>query len=403
MSMNPFARRVAFALLLGPASVALAQDMPAPQPMPQAPPVMPTGPGVPPAPAVVGAEEKLTLPDFVRPGARLIYKMSSVIEPEDQQLQTTATAGTVVLDVVAVTPTRVYVSSGNYSEDPDGSLRYGAGATSVLRSSDVVGSNAYWMPKDVLAKFTTSGPLTVEPLSFQKDGKTFTSTSLTHRGNESIRRTVWDGESGVLLSLQQATGKPLRAVRGQANVSEFQRQNNSMMQFVSSRMRALPWFNAQPPEWARTVRRMQYQGGYTMSMQGMAPMTIPVRRTVEITDRGDGWAAGKATDQYQNVPQASESAFVCGPASCDGYWIAPQALAALQPGVLDQEPAVGSTMTYEVKDGPMGRAGVFTETNAAGSYRLQRAYRLQDGALVYSSLVDAKQGRTTEFSLAGME
>jgi hypothetical protein len=401
MKLDPLARRLAFALPLAAASVALAQ----------ANPLEPAGPanagGNPfetrPAPAVPspltpGVEEKLKVPDFIKPGARLVYKTASRMVTSDRPPYTTATGGMYAYDVVAVTDSRVYLAVGHYMDDGQGGQELITVVPQITRQADVVGAGALWITKELLAQLGGGKEQTVEATGHVGlDGRKYEADSLTWRGGETVRRTVWDRGTGLLLSRQSATGRGV----------EFERPNSDVTLFVGYRAVKLPWAGGEAPGWSRTVRRMQYQGGESYRMPGLAPYSTPVEWTVEFGERVGGatlgrWTLTQAVWQQQPVSQSAE--FATAPAGRgEQFWLPPQLLATLETGVLDQDPSLGTTLTFERRQTPAGEVAFLTETNANRTSRSTRGYRLSDGAMVLIEFEQARLGRTRSLQLVGME
>jgi len=356
------------------------------------------------AAAAPGEAKALAVPDVIRAGARFVYTHSSLVVPDAPRPGAPATAdgGVAQNDIVAVLPDRVLGRQTVYAHDArrdEYLVMSAAGAT--VNAADVADGRALWTLPRQLAEHPRGEGIEVTPGPFPLNGRDVQAVTVTFRTPTSTTTKAYDQATGLLLS-QSVGGGPLRDPRVPNN--GLNRQVQTSMRLEASRVLDLPWLkaNATSPKWAADVRRMSYQGSSRMQLGGGPPVAIPVRGSVTFTDRGDGWALGTVTTVVGDQPPA-ESAHAQGPASLDAYWMNPAALEGLTPGVIDRDPFLGITVAYEVKDGPLGRLGVFTHASARGTQTRTFGYSLRDGALVYFGTARRDTGTVLEVQLTGRE
>lgn len=373
---------------------ALAQE----NPLAPANPLEPANPLAPANPLTGGAgAEKVFVPEFIKPGARFVYEGGSASQP-DFNKPASAGVGLTRFEVIAVSDTKVILRVANYLRAMNGNGHTLSGSSALAVDAFTVKSGgAIWIDKNILMSYANDGQTKIVDAPWPIAGRNYEARSVTTLGNDSASRFVWDRGTGLLLANQICSG----ALRPGAQ-DPFMRQNTSNMSFRSYRQVDVPWANAPFPDWATKVRKLSYRGQQTL-IGGVGPsITTPFRNTVEFTERGDNWAIATSTMEYPQQPPAKTPTAV-GPASIGGYWMNPQALGKMQPGVIDQDEAIGCTTSYQITQTPMGRFGVLTEANAAGTYRVNWAYDLNDGALVYASMEMNELNMKLELMLEGRE
>ncbi len=345
----------------------------------------------------MGSGEPIYVADFIKPGSRIIYEAGSSSQP-DPSKAASAGIGPSVNDVVAVTPSAVYVRIGTYLPARMGQGYTFAGSSMVaVNAFDVKSGGATWIDPNVLAAYQNDGETRVVDGPWEISGNRYDARSVTRAGVDSATRFVFDKGTGLLLAQQIATGR-----RRPGMDDPFMRENMSSLRFQAFRQRSFPWANAPTPEWAKTVRTMSYQGQQTMFMPGMPPYSTPIQLRATLTQRIGGVSIGTSeTQYYQQAPQ--QSLLVIGPGSVGSLWMDPATLRSMRPGPLDLDPLLHSTLAYDFVETPSGRMGVLTESNAAQTYRLVWAYDLNDGALRYSAFEQMELSIKIEFNLVGRE
>jgi hypothetical protein len=274
---------------------------------------------------------------------------------------------------------------------------FSGGSSVAIDAFTVKSGGAIWIDKNILMGYATDQQTQIVDAPWQIDGRTFDTRSVTTLGTDSASRFVWDRGTGLLLANQICSGAMRPGMK-----DPFMRQNTSNISFKSFRQLDVPWAGAPFPEWAKTVRKLHYRGQQTL-VGGVGPtISSPFSNTVEFTERGESWAIGISTTEYPQQP-ASKSAIATGSAALGGYWMNPDALAKLEAGVVDEDQVVGSTTTYQVAQTQMGQLGVLTESNAAQTYRLNWAYDLNDGALIYACVEMNELNLKVELMLDGRE
>ncbi|GEM_PF-2962553 len=371
--------------------IAVAQD----NPLEATTPATPGGAGNP--------LTRIVVPDYIKPGARLIYHAisgSEVRRPNQEPTSSTG-AGFTRYDVAAVSGDMVLLNSLNYvTYGLNGQTGVAGGAGIVVRSSDPFANTggSLWVSKDVLAAMQTDASMNVAHEKWPINGRTYDAVVLTKIQRDQAHRLVYDKDKALLLAMQLATGNP----RQLGDPTGFNRENSSSTLFQTYRVLDLPWFKADAPAWVKTVKRLNYQGQQKLHGDVGPSVTMAINRVVEFSERGPNWAILKATTQFQgSQPTTSQS--VVGPATIGGYWINPKTLREMKQGVLDEDPTLKNSLTYQIQQGHMGQLGVLVETNTDRSYQIVCGYNLDDGMLVYSMLQDKSLNTVIEFTLVGKE
>jgi hypothetical protein len=372
-------------LLLGSAGSLRAQENPLDAPVPTK--------GGATAPALAGA--KITVPDFVKPGARFLYEAGSSTENDDPQKPNSAGQGLTRFDVIAVTDTHVLLNVGTFLPALRGNgYSYGGNNSVAFGDFEIRSGAALWIPKEVLEAYVTSDLMKVQTGPFELNGRKYSAKTMTRITQESALRQVWDVGTGLKLSEESGTGKARRG----GDLTGFNRKTNGYSLYQTFRQMKLPWLDAPAPDWVKELHSMQYEGTQTMHVQGGAPLSVPFTSTLEVQERGDSWVRFAMTMGMQQA-QAVKTSVNSGSGSVGGYWIHPDALRRMKEGLVDEDAMLGTRLEYSVQDGPQGRLGVLKETGAA--HVLVWGYSLEDGAMVYGRWDRPEASQTTELRLVG--
>lgn len=369
---------------------AIGQDNPL-----EAPIRKPGAAGAKPAAGAAGA--KITVPDFVKPGARFLYEGGSSTENDDPSKPNSAGVGLTRFDVVAVTETHVLLQQGTFLQSMLGDgYTYGGSSSFAFGDFDIKSGGALWIPKDVLDAYATAEPLQVVTGPYELNGRTYDTKTLTRITPESAMRQTWDRGTGLKLVEQTGVGRPRR----EGDPTGFHRKITSTSVYQTYRQMNLPWLDAPAPAWVETVQSLRYEGRTTMQLPGSEPISVPFTSRLEVKQRGARWVQFELTMTMQ-YGQPSKSIVNSGPGSIGGYWMHPDVLRKTKAGVIDQDEMLGTRLEYSVQDGPKGRLGVLTESGRA--HRLLWGYNLEDGSLVYSRWEQPELNQTIEVDLAGRQ
>jgi len=356
------------------------------------------------------AGQQMAVPDYIKPGFQMIYMSASSTESNDANKAGSAGMGFTEYTVVAVTKDKVLVTAANYlapngvpltaqgaydpTIDPKAQLM---GSNSYAVSAlDVQGGNAMWMPVDALKQWESGNGVEVQRGPRPYQGEQVNAVSIIVRGNDHISSNTYNADNGQKLTQRSASGAMRRNATGN---NPYDRKSQSQMQLLATRQIDSPLLNAKWPDWTQRVRKMSYVGTYSMAVPGVQAPPVQLTSSVEFTERGDNYLLGKTTMQVQgNAPQTNP--VIEGPGTLLGYWVHPDILTNLDPGLIDRNEITRTTLTYEVQDGNLGRLGVFVLTNKAQTFYAVSGYNLNNGALTYLSLHTAETGTTIEFQLS---
>lgn len=338
---------------------------------------------------------KVYVPDFIKPGARFLYEGGSSTENDDPNKLNSAGVGLTRYDVVAVSDTHVMLQVGTFLDAMNGGgQKYGGSTHLAFGAFEVDSGGALWIPKQVLEAYVTADPLQVVNGPYEQNGRTYDTRTLTRITKESAMRQIWDRGTGLKLSEQTGVGQPRRA----GDPTGFNRKITATSVYQTFRQLKLPWLDAAPPAWVKDVQALQYAGTQTMHLPGSQPISIAFSSAMDVQARGADWIRFALTVTVQGN-QPSKSVVFSGPGSTGGYWLAPEVLRKMKPGVVDEDEMLGTRLEYAVQDGPQGRLGVLIETGHA--HRLIWGYSLDDGVLTYSRWEQPELNQTTEVTLEG--
>ncbi len=364
--------------------------------------------GVGPTPPALGGP--IAVPEYIQPGARIVYYGGDSSESDDPSKPGGAGLGMFAYDVVKVLPDRVLLQTSLYLDRNGNRQAYSfASATgSAVGAFEANSGGAVWIHPDELKKFQTAEGITVSRGAWPIGNDTYQAVTVTIVGNDSKTRHVFDEGTGLKLSEQIAVGA-FRRAGGQND--GFNRKHQSHKGFEAFRQVQLPWLGHPAPAWVKTFKKLHYRGTYQMHVPGSPPMPIGISASFEPQQRGDDWFIGTMSQQMDAVDSGfgavanppTVTPVVEGPGKRMGLWVPPGALQAMRPGVVDRDDTLRTTLRYDVQDGPLGRLGVLTETDDTGSYQLVAGYRFDDGTLTYAQMSVRETGVTVTLELAGRE
>jgi hypothetical protein len=339
---------------------------------------------------------KLYVPDWIKPGVRLVYTSGSSQESSDPTKPPSAAVGWTRFDVVAVTDTHVLMVQSSYLDRGAGGPTYAASSPLRVNAMEVIGGAALWTSPEAMEAMRTHPEFTVLEGPMQINGNTYETISYTRMTADMASRKIFDKGTGLKLAEQLGSGPSQRT----GDPTGFHRQVNSQMQFQTFRQVPLPWLEGAAPEWSKTATTMRYQGSQTLTQVNGPPISLPFTFDVKFSERGDQWAVGTATMQMQGQ-QAQSQPIITGVGRVGAYWMSPESLASMRPGALDQDPALGITLGYDVQDTGLGRLGLIVEKGPG--YQLVWGYRMSDGALVYANNFNQELNLTIEVTLLGVD
>lgn len=334
------------------------------------------------------------VPGIVVPGARLLYETGSATQP-DFQRPGSAGVGLTRYEVLADTGQKVLLRAGSFLSDGRGGYQFGGSSFVVVDAMAIKTGSTLWIDPRVLAGFADDAQTDVEDGGWQAGGQDWQARSLTRVRGDQASRLVFDQATGLLLAQQLATGQQRPGM-----TDPFMKQNTSSMAWLSHRQVALPWAGGAAPAWTATVQRLVYRGQQGL-VGGYGPAVgAALTHTIDITERGAGWAVGTVRVELQGQP-STQVATGTGPGGLGSWWVDPAAMAAAPTGVVDRDPTLGTTVTLERTTSPAGPVAVVREVGSA--HALTWVYSLQDGALVYTAYELSSLGMKTELELVSRQ
>lgn len=307
-------------------------------------------------------------PVWLREGLRIsFYAMTATVKPGGGLPDAASSgAGILQVDIVALEEGNVALLQTYYLESQG--QYFPSVATGGIEKC---GINDYWMNPAVFAhldRFQTENSVAVE-MPFQTGGKTIQGVRIEYKTENGKNVYMYDKESGILLywQLQVPSGGNIQS---------------SHLQFISSRLVAIPWIGTNRE--AGVAPAGGYNGAYTVNIPGSYPSSFPMQVNIAVVASGKNWDLFKTTvSQYGSLP--SEIYSICGNTQLNGpLWMPIAALARLQKGqVLDRD-NVTKIETSVVYKGSLdnGINCVVIQQSGANFFQ-QFAYDLATGKLFY--------------------
>lgn len=192
-------------------------------------------------------------------------------------------------------------------------------------------------------------------------------------------RSTSTSETTVLIPPPGSGGVPQQGIGG-----SFLAQNT----LLEWRNVGIPWASAPAPSWVGQVRRLRYDGTWTMHVPGSPIIPLPWLMTLDRQFFGGTWARYVQHVVQPNAPGLppveSSAVRVFGPAQIGGLWIHPAALARLTPGqVIDRD-----QVTRVVTTVGQGTGNLVSITEANEVNRLDYGYDPRSGMLVHVRSID---------------
>lgn len=348
-------------------------------------------------------------PDWVRPGTRITWMVAGASvanadfqwqESEDGTWQDPVTGtrytqvdaptasgeGIFQVDVVAVDGTTAVLqwlllgldrSAGRFF-----STTVGGWAAPAAAPDDL------WIHPDLLAAVPATdlpdlkllrGPYTAA------DGASYAALGVLNPDPDAYSSQLFDLASGVLLSTTTRThgnASPLHAV------GEDPPEANTQLtigRYLATRQRVAAALGVARPGWAQPGTTLRYEGSsrFVNPFDPMGPAQVwPVELAVTLGDAGPTWAAYTATSAQWigGVPIGAAETGIAG--GTGPWWIAPVAVAAVQPGqLLDEDPITGQRLTVDAADDAAGTVTIAaTLPGIASTSTYDRATGLLIGA-----------------------
>ncbi len=231
--------------------------------------------------------------------------------------------------------------------------------------------------------------------------------------------SVYDLASGVQISHNESSQFDGGVAYKQSGDTYDPQRNTSRMlannQFIDAKQIAKPWKTMQIPGWARTVKKLRYQGQRIDSgtpEMGLGRLVTNISIEYETIYVGQTFTAyrTKNTQQMENMPamEPMVGMSACGPGALMGLWMDPAALATLKTGQLvDNDTNVGVKFGCEFA-GP-GNDGKPVVVLAMGNelYKSTTTYDATTGRVLAAAKIEKSPTTggtiTTQLTLTAME
>ncbi len=347
------------------------------------------------------------LPDWVQPGAQVVYKTgNSARWAGSGQGQTGGSAtdmGYVVVDVLAVAPRGVLVRRSPLAildiATPN-RLTPNPSQTAWVTPAEIAAGSSFFIDPAVLAGMQSGGDFTVERAALSMHGTSYNAVRIANNpsgagaGQDSTAVSfTFEATTGILLQMQS------RVVTGSGS---NQRSGDEFASFEQFRQREGAWLNQTWGQWTAEVTEVHFVGTASGTGADGTRMSVPVEVTYKIQERGDGWVSGVTETATTNpVTRQREvdgtgEPFACSIHDLEGLWIGPQTLAQTPEGVVDTNAVTGTTVRY-ARDAA-AQSGTYTTTCTDGS-TVAVTYDLGSGLTTAVRLHMPAMGQTIELAL----
>ena len=310
-------------------------------------------------------------PVWLKEGLRIsFYAMTATIKPGGGLPDAASSgAGILQVDIVALEEGNVVLLQTYY---PESKGQYFPSITTG--GVEKCGICDYWMNPFVfkhLDRFQSENSVAAE-MPFQMGGKTIQGVRIEYKTESGKNVYMYDKETGVLLYWQ------LHVPSG-GNVQ------SSHLQFISSRLVAIPWVGINRE--ITTVPAKGYTGAYTVNIPGSYPTSFPMQVKIAVVASGKNWDLFKTTvSQYDTLP--SEIYNVCGNAQLNGpLWIPIAALAQIpQDQILDYDELTKIKTSVIYKGTLDNHMNAVVIQQSGANFFQQFAYNLATGKLSYMKI-----------------
>ena len=218
----------------------------------------------------------------------------------------------------------------------------------------------YWMHPGRQAAILQSNPWNHVPqpgetvakhVAWNGEDGTRNATAIAIIGEASRTTYIFDQESGFLLYLSRLT-RQAPDIRDHSQTLPDSVSYATFLRFVSSRQLRLPWLDVPPPEIARRIRSVTYQGSTVLESPGSMPTPLRVIQELSVLRRGGDWIIFNGKGQSQGAVMPSEFKAVQGPGCTPPLIIPPSVLAKMRPGQqIDRDPKTGFEVSVSGNDG----------------------------------------------------
>ena len=343
--------------------------------------------------------KKLPRPNWVKPGARMVWWTTNRSAFKVKSAEGMATdkfmggTGYTEVTVAAVDGKRACVSvrsflsmGGTESEPP-------AIIGSLGRLVNASGGN-YWVhPKALehLLKQKMTAELKFGRDTREIDGKKYEGVAI----GVPLASWFFDSKSGILLQMiiqENVKGQPGQA-EARGSVATFEFRGFQQVNY--------PWINAPLPNWIQNVRHYRYTGQGKSSMQVLPGMKQP-RATLNLTHTrlsgGTHWLLTRLEfdKTARGAPPPVET--ISGPGVI-GLVLPPHILAKLRPGQLLERNKWAQSETRVISVGPVQGRNVAVIREEARKFTTEWHFDLKSGVLAHTTQIDRAREFTAAVSL----
>jgi hypothetical protein len=292
--------------------------------------------------------KRAAAPTWLREATRVTYRIQSATIAQSDDVEGSSGAGWVQYDVVALAGGSAVNAVRYFADFGDGN----AMPNQVGGLVSLPGYGDYWLSPKVLpnAERVASKELVVLRGPYEVEGQSYDAVRFQYETGGAKFAWVFDEASGILLFHSSDIG-----------TDTSQTRQLSQMMLVKQRQVKLPWRTGAAPGWVRDGSQLRYKGTYATLIPTVQPYVRDLAITVNATGAHDNWTEFSVNTTLAG--QSGKGTQVTGAAQLFyGWWLAPEALAALKPGkVIDRDPVTG--VQVAVSRGSGGNV-VLTETGA---------------------------------------
>lgn len=328
--------------------------------------------------AVFPEASRTGVPDWVRPGTRIVQYVASASVPQSRyalvedpngDLENPRTGkryrrtdesgegvgggsgqGYSVIDVVSVSPDTVVGAVSLFTIDPaTGALTY----LPIGGGPEPAGAmDAVWLHPTIVAGVVAAGQAPGADLlvgSYPLGGVTYDVAALVSAAQD----VSIDRASGIVVAAAGNVAGSISPVRLEGEDPPVGNSLRTYQQLLGTRDRTLDGIAAPVPAWLRGQPTLTYEGTYAIG--GAA---VPARTTLTVEQVGADWARMHATTEVGALGTVSTNEAWVVSGGTGPFWYDPVALASMRTGdVLDHDTLTGTTT--RVADGGTWDGGSF--------------------------------------------
>lgn len=275
------------------------------------------------------------------------------------------------IDVVALEGGKAATFNQAHVPGPNGPLRSQMATGTVSPA----GCGDFWCNPDVLGRIPerASDDLVVQRLPATVSGKEYQAIRFDFRNDNYETALVYDLDTGILLYYTfnyHSYSQDQNEITGSSG-------NYGTYEFRDLRKVNIPWKNGKTPSWLSAGKTLNYQGQSVIQLQGSGPTSTPLNLFIDVLSSHSRFAEMRLNVNPLDPTASKNVGVVSGVSQLIGHFVPKEAIAALGPDVIDNDPNTGIQVSIVQND----ENGLIFEKTNKQDYRGQFTYD-SEGRLV---------------------